>query len=701
MSKHEPLTLLVCTSYHQEAETLLRRHSWENIVLQTYSPVCMHAQSRRQLEARARQMQTVQIPFAVVGTCPMAQQLSPDRQALSKTDPKHHLPQCFYGIANRAIVDNVTAQGSYILTPGWLSGWKQHLKSWGFDQPTARIFFQESIQKICLLDTGVGVDSEKQLAEMGAYLDLPVERVQVGLDVFDLYLTQIVEHWQLRKRQEMHAAEASEMQRSMANYAMILDLIPWLAQKHSEAEVIAQTLDIFQMLFSANTLHYLQIEDNLVLATHGDSLDPSALEPLLRWAREEDTLSCWIDGKSGFYLRFTHNQQTVGALLVSNLSFPQYIHHYLNLSIAMTSIYGLAIINARILQRLKDAEQFARHEKEISDTLCQVMSELTAHFEQDEVLRRILLSLYRVIPYSEAAVFLLNNSQLNFKIGMSKPAIPVHHLERAPIQAEMLAYEPRVRSLDIDKELFAADNPILTHIDQIPQLSQMLCQQGIGSWMGIPLISSDKLFGLLSVVSPDAASFNSHQITLAQSFANAIENAHVLREVRGQASTDPLTGLYNRRSFFDLAQKDYAQAIYTKLPLAALMMDVDHFKRVNDTYGHDIGDLVLVKLAKLCARKIRDADILGRYGGEEFVLVLPETPLTTATKIAERLRRDIAEMRIRSKKGEIQVHVSIGIASLDIACSSLEELIKRSDTALYQAKQQGRNRVIVWETPAD
>ena len=701
MKTHEPLTLLVCTAYRPEAETLLQRHSWENIALQTYAPVCMHAQSRLHLEALAQQMQTEQTPFAVVGTCPMAQRLNTNQPSLNQTDQQHRLSQCFYGIANQAIVDNITAQGGYILSPGWLANWKQHIKSWGFDQPTARSFFQESIKKICLLDTGVGVDSEKQLAEMGAYLDLPVECVQVGLDVFDLYLTQIVERWQLRKRQEMHAAEASEMQRSMANYAMILDLIPWLAQKHSEAEVIAQTLDIFKMLFSANTLHYLQIEDNQVLSSHGNNIEPSSIEALVRWAREEDALSRWIDEKSGFYLRFAYHKQTVGALLVSNLSFPQHIHHYLNLSIAMTSIYGLAIINARILQRLKDAEQFARHEKDISDTLCQVMSELTAQFEQDEVLRRILLSLYRVIPYSEAAVFLLNNSQLHFKIGMTQPVVPVRHSERAPVQAEMLSYEPKVRSLDVDNEIFAAHNPVLTHIDQIPQLSQMLCQQEIGSWMGIPLISSNKLFGLLSVVSPDATSFNSHQITLAQSFANAIENAHVLREVRNQASTDPLTGLYNRRSFFDLAQKEYSQAMYTKRPLAALMMDVDFFKRVNDTYGHDIGDLVLIKLAKLCARKIRNADILGRYGGEEFVLILPDTPPHTATKIAERLRRDIAEMRIRSKKGEIQVHVSVGIASLDIACPSLEELIKRSDTALYQAKQQGRNRVIVWETPAD
>jgi diguanylate cyclase (GGDEF)-like protein len=348
----------------------------------------------------------------------------------------------------------------------------------------------------------------------------------------------------------------------------------------------------------------------------------------------------------------------------------------------MAPVYGLAIINARILQQLKEAEQFARHEKEISDTLCQVMSELTSQFEQEEVFRRILLSLYRVIPYSDAAVFLLHENILSFQIGMTSKA-----------QFDMHAYTPAVRSLEVDLELFSKFDHVLTDINNIPHLKQMLSKQQIGSWMGIPLMFGGKLFGFLSVVSPEASSFDKHQITLAQSFANAIENAHVLKEVRIQAATDPLTGIYNRRSFFELAQSEFKAAKLSNHPLAALMIDVDRFKGVNDTYGHDIGDLVLVRIAKLCARKIRDEDIFGRYGGEEFVLVLPDTTPIVAIKIAERLRRDIAEMRVRTVKGEIQVHVSVGIANLDEACDSLETLLKRSDTALYKAKQQGRNQV--------
>jgi diguanylate cyclase (GGDEF)-like protein len=132
------------------------------------------------------------------------------------------------------------------------------------------------------------------------------------------------------------------------------------------------------------------------------------------------------------------------------------------------------------------------------------------------------------------------------------------------------------------------------------------------------------------------------------------------------------------------------------------MIDLDHFKRVNDTYGHSTGDLVLQAIAETCQRKLRKSDIFGRYGGEEFVIIMPETDEQRAWNVAERLRRSIVHISIPINDGAIAITISLGVATLspEDLCSDnsgdlLEKLIDKADQALYQAKQAGRNRVIV------
>ncbi len=129
--------------------------------------------------------------------------------------------------------------------------------------------------------------------------------------------------------------------------------------------------------------------------------------------------------------------------------------------------------------------------------------------------------------------------------------------------------------------------------------------------------------------------------------------------------------------------------------LGVLLLDIDHFKRVNDTYGHAVGDQVLRGLADRCRALVRQVDIVGRYGGEEFAFLLPETDLFQASAIAERLRSAIAENPFTSEQGPIAITVSLGVSRAGRDLSSLVALIEQADTALYQAKQKGRNRVEV------
>ena len=171
------------------------------------------------------------------------------------------------------------------------------------------------------------------------------------------------------------------------------------------------------------------------------------------------------------------------------------------------------------------------------------------------------------------------------------------------------------------------------------------------------------------------------------------ERKHAQAELERLATTDPLTGLYNRRQFFFLAQQEFHQAQRYGRPLAAILFDIDSFKQVNDTYGHATGDQVICNVAWLAQSSLRQVDILGRYGGEEFVIVLVETNAEGAEIIANRLRTVIAENVQPGLDRLPGVTVSAGVAEIDLAqTDSLDQLLQRADKALYVAKEAGRNQ---------
>ncbi len=167
-------------------------------------------------------------------------------------------------------------------------------------------------------------------------------------------------------------------------------------------------------------------------------------------------------------------------------------------------------------------------------------------------------------------------------------------------------------------------------------------------------------------------------------------------ELKRQARIDHLTGVSNRGYFMDQAELELSRAARYGKPLSLYMLDIDFFKKVNDSYGHKIGDLVLVKLAEVCKQTLREVDIIGRIGGEEFVILLPETELVEANEVAERLRESIAKSKVPLESGlPLHFTVSIGVTSMVSRDDNLDVLLNHADKALYQAKEQGRNRVCV------
>jgi diguanylate cyclase (GGDEF)-like protein len=174
--------------------------------------------------------------------------------------------------------------------------------------------------------------------------------------------------------------------------------------------------------------------------------------------------------------------------------------------------------------------------------------------------------------------------------------------------------------------------------------------------------------------------------------AIAIERAQATAQLHRMATVDMLTGLPNRQHFFDLGRRELARAQRGRQPLAAFMIDIDHFKRINDQCGHAGGDEVLRVIGARFADSLRGADLVGRLGGEEFAVLLPDTELETAILVAERLRKAVAGKAIPFPGGVCPTSVSVGV-SMAAAGDDLDRLLSRADKALYAAKDGGRNQV--------
>jgi diguanylate cyclase (GGDEF)-like protein len=217
----------------------------------------------------------------------------------------------------------------------------------------------------------------------------------------------------------------------------------------------------------------------------------------------------------------------------------------------------------------------------------------------------------------------------------------------------------------------------------------------------LPLISADDAIGTLTLVSREKGRFHKDIREMLSVIANqvaiSLENALMYKRMETMATTDGLTGLTNHRTFQERFGDMLERAGRHGHRAAILLCDVDHFKGVNDTYGHPVGDEVLRRVARVLQEAVRKIDITARYGGEEFVVVLEATDLQGALGLAERIRQDVGDLIIESDKGPFQVKMSIGVAAFPEDAGDKAMLIERADHALYYAKDSGRNRVISYQ----
>ena len=231
------------------------------------------------------------------------------------------------------------------------------------------------------------------------------------------------------------------------------------------------------------------------------------------------------------------------------------------------------------------------------------------------------------------------------------------------------------------------------HEGRPPLLSCPVCAPVPGASSCVPLMVGGEVIGSVLLTRPAPYSEAEEQ-RIRESVSQAapvLANLRNLAVAEIRAATDGLTGLPNKRAVTEALKRTFAQATRTKSPLGLLMLDLDHFKQVNDQYGHAAGDQVLASVGAALRSVLRDRDFAGRNGGEEFAVLLPDTDIAAALEIAERVRATIAEVTLPGT--DVPVTVSIGVAGFPDHASTLERLERLADAALYVAKRQGRNRV--------
>lgn len=221
----------------------------------------------------------------------------------------------------------------------------------------------------------------------------------------------------------------------------------------------------------------------------------------------------------------------------------------------------------------------------------------------------------------------------------------------------------------------------------------------IRQWGEKEEVSLEKLEELLQGLEKSSVSLEREGILRSQ-LALGLRRAFLYHHVQQSAIHDGLTGLVTRRYFRERLEEEVVRALRRDSRIAFLMVDLDHFKKVNDTYGHLVGDVVLRDVAHLIRRSVREIDLVGRYGGEEFGVVLPDSARDFGMQIAKRIREVIEQASIRAYDEKVHVTVSIGAAMCPEDAQSADELIERADQAMYQAKSLGRNRIVTVGEPS-
>jgi diguanylate cyclase (GGDEF)-like protein len=348
---------------------------------------------------------------------------------------------------------------------------------------------------------------------------------------------------------------------------------------------------------------------------------------------------------------------------------------------------ALALVNARLYES-------EREQRILAETLRDIGLILSGSLKAGTILETLLEQIGRVVPFDSASVMLLQGDRVRMASHRGYERFGLTEwISRLDLPIERLTGIHRMAQTR--RPYFIPD------VQNDPSWQAVGPAWHVGSWVGAPLVTRDQLLGFLSMDKAERGYYTAEHATRLESLAGhaalALLNALTFGEVEQNSITDFVTGIYNRRYFHEQLQLELDRARRIGYAVSLLIFDIDHFKRVNDTYGHPVGDRVLQMVASRIKDELRAVDILARYGGEEFAVILPGTPTSSLSGVGERLRQIIALLPFVVDDQQITITVSAGGATFPDDANDAQGLVDEADRWLYAAKEAGRNRIRVSE----
>ncbi len=377
--------------------------------------------------------------------------------------------------------------------------------------------------------------------------------------------------------------------------------------------------------------------------------------------------------------------EVIGVLAVESRKPDVYTNKDAVIAMTFADQAALAVENARLFESERDNRTMA-------EALSEISLALSSSLKASATLEILLEQIERVIPFDTAAVLLLEGNQVRMASQRGFDRFEVADImEKYGLDLE--------QAPNLQYMAYTLCSHRVTDVDNSPGWVKTETSKHVRSWVGAPLVARQHLLGFLSLDKIEPGYYTEEHAkrleVLARHAALALLNALNYGEVEQASITDYLTGAYNHRYFQQQIRVECERATRASLPLSLLIVDIDHFKNVNDAYGHLTGDQVLRVITTRMKGELRTSDQLARYGGEEFAAILPNTTTQGAENVGERLKRSVSAFPIWVENLTIDITVSVGIATFPDHAATPQDLIALADQAMYQAKARGRNCIYV------
>ncbi len=405
-----------------------------------------------------------------------------------------------------------------------------------------------------------------------------------------------------------------------------------------------------------------------------DSNQPLYLED---YSQSQLAKTFWIDGgyKTFSGVPISIGNSVIGAIgLFHKTKGKKYLKNDIQLLESIAHQTFIAVQNAKLYEAEKTSRKNA-------DTLREAASAITSALNLDQVLERVLVFLEHVVPYDSATIFLIEKDVIKAVAGRGLPNPELVLNKNFPLNNALFDEAQKLKK-----------PVILANAQLDSRFQQWGAALYIAGWMGIPIIWHEQVIGMLTIDSITPNAYQVQHASIAQAYADqaaiAIQNSKLFEKTKTMSITDPLTNLYNRRYFFEIAQAEFEKSKNTQLPFSIILVDMDNFKTINDTCGHLTGDQILIAVANTIRETLREDDLISRFGGDEFIALIRFLDEESTRKIVERLENNIKKIAVPNST--LNVAASIGFSSFRENTKSLDEIINIADKMLYKKKEQSK-----------